>query len=78
MSLTPEDLSTMQLYRDRILAGEQIPPGELFTAIRLLRADRLGAANRATATKSRAKSAKAKVTPQATGDLLAKIGIPGL
>jgi hypothetical protein len=75
--LSPEDLSTMQLLRSRILMNEQIPPEELGAALRLMRADRLSAATRAKTTKSRS-AGKAKAPAQAAGALLGQLGIPGV
>lgn len=75
--LSPEDLSTMQLLRSRILGQEQIPPDELQNAIRLLRADRLNAANRTKTTKAKS-AGKAKAPPRSAGELLGGLGIKGL
>lgn len=75
--LSPEDLSTMQNLRARILTKEQIPPDELAAALRLMRADRLSAATRSKTTKTRAK-ASAKVAAQTAWNLLGQLGIPGV
>jgi hypothetical protein len=80
MSLTPEELSTLQLLRTRISSGDQVAPDELKVAIRLLRADRMNAIQRSAERKARggagAKAPKAPARP--AGELLGKLGIPGL
>lgn len=78
--LSPEDLSKLQLFRARINSGESLPLEETREAIRLLRADRVAAAERAKVSKARggsgAKSTKAPARP--ASELLGKLGIPGL
>jgi hypothetical protein len=71
--LSPQDLSRLQLFRDRIVGGEQIAPEELREAIKLLRADRMKASERAAAT--RAKGGKQKIAPREVGELLGKLGL---
>jgi hypothetical protein len=80
LMLTPEDLSKLQLFRARISAGEQLPLEETREAIRLLRADRVAAAERAKTSKARGSSGSkaAKAPPRSANDLLGKLGIPGL
>jgi hypothetical protein len=73
--LTPEELSQIDLFRHRILAGEQMPIEEVKAGIKMLRADRVAAAARAQASKARSAS---KVPARSAGELLGKLGIPGL
>jgi hypothetical protein len=78
--LSPEDLSKLQLFRAKITSGESLPLEDTKEAIRLLRADRVAAAERAKASKAKGgsgtKSAKAPARP--ASELLGKLGIPGL
>jgi hypothetical protein len=73
--LTPEDLSKLQLYRSRINAGEQIPVEEMKEAMRLLRSDRMQAAQRAQASRAKSSGAKAKAPARSPSELLGKLGI---
>lgn len=73
--LTPEDLSRLQLYRARITAGEQMPIEEMREAMRLLRSDRLNAAKRTAATKSKGSTKAPKAAPRPVADLLGGLGI---
>lgn len=75
--LSPEDDSKLQLYRARINAGEMMPIEDVREGLRLLRNDRVNAAKRATVTRAKG-AAKAKQPARAAGELLGKLGIPGL
>lgn len=74
--LSPEDSNALQLYRERINAGEIMSPEDTKAAIALLRADRQSAAARANASRAKGGKAKApKAPPASASDLLAKLGI---
>ena len=70
--LSPEELSNLQLLRARISSGEQIPIEEMREALRKMRSDRMAAAQRAKASKSRS---AAKAPARSAQDLLGGLGI---
>lgn len=67
--LTPEEFSKLQLYKGRILDGEQLPIEEQREALMLLRENRQSVNNRP------AKSKGKKAPPRDASALLAGLGI---